>query len=57
MITAAELLESLDRHFTVGCPDLSTSQLRAHQKSGVCRECGERAAALAKTATAGAVPG
>lgn len=41
-----ELLESLDRHFMAGCPSLSTSQLRQHQASGSCRECGERAAAV-----------
>lgn len=43
-MTAAELLESLDRHFIAGCPSLSTSQLREHKAAGSCPECRERAA-------------
>lgn len=47
-MTAADLLESLDRHFMAGCPGLSTSQLREHEASGACRECSERARELAQ---------
>jgi hypothetical protein len=42
-VTAAELLESLDRHFLAGCPSLSTGQLREHKATGTCPECRERA--------------
>ena len=55
-MTAAELLESLDRHFLAGCKSLSTSQLREHEASGVCRECTERARGIAAEAAA-AEPG
>ena len=44
-LDAAELIESLDRHFLAGCPSLSTSQLRSHQARGFCRECVRRATA------------
>jgi len=47
-MTTAELLESLDRHFTAGCHSLSTTQLQEHKASGVCRECSERAQDFAK---------
>lgn len=57
MLTSAELLESLDRHFMAGCPSLSTSQLRKHQASGACRECTERAAGLANQEKAPAEAG
>ena len=42
-VTTDELLESLDRHFLAGCPELSTSQLRDHERTGTCPECRGRA--------------
>jgi hypothetical protein len=55
-MTAADLLESLDRHFMAGCPSLSTSQLREHDASGACRECSERASSLHRAAVVGGTP-
>ena len=50
-MTAAELIESLDRHFMAGCKSLSTSQLAEHEATGACRECSERARHTAMSAT------
>ena len=51
-MTAAELIESLDRRFMAGCKSLSTSQLAEHEASGACRECSERARAVLVAASA-----
>ena len=53
-MTPEKLLESLDRHFLAGCPELSTAQLREHEATGTCPECRRRAsreAGSVRTAT------
>jgi hypothetical protein len=45
-VNAETLLESLDRHFIAGCPDLSASQFREHDARGAFAECDQRAAAV-----------
>jgi hypothetical protein len=47
-VSAAELLDSLDRHFMAGCPSLSDTQLREHDATGTCPECVGRAAQAAE---------
>lgn len=49
---AEALIESLDRHFAAGCPSLNGGQLRAHEATGSCPECRQRAAAEYRQETA-----
>jgi hypothetical protein len=43
-LTHEEIITSMARHFTAGCPLLSASQLESHTKTGWCLECLERTA-------------
>jgi hypothetical protein len=46
MYTSDQIVHSIDRHFLIGCPGITASQVREHKTRLLCRECDQRTRAL-----------